>query len=71
MSMISHMRHVTPDELKRLQANPKSVREFLHGKALAMHRAEFRIQHGRCAGTSHKEDADGRTSLVLLYTLST
>jgi hypothetical protein len=32
VSMIGHLRAVTTDELKNLQQNPGSIKEFLHGK---------------------------------------
>lgn len=35
MSMIGHLRVVTPTQLRSLQKNPSSVKEVLHGKVIA------------------------------------
>jgi Domain of unknown function (DUF1877) len=35
MSMIGHIRQITPDELRKMQRNPASVRKLLHGKVRA------------------------------------
>ena len=35
MGMIGHLRQVTPDELMKIQSNPASVPDFLHGEILA------------------------------------
>jgi hypothetical protein len=35
MSMIGHLRQVTPADLKQFQAAPDSIRQFIHGKLLA------------------------------------
>jgi hypothetical protein len=35
VSMIGHLRAITPTELKNLQAKPNTTREFLHGRMIA------------------------------------
>lgn len=57
MSMIGHVRQITPEQLQRLQRNPRSVKQFLHGKVLAdasnVSAALARVQQlGRQARTS-------------------
>src|SRR5271163_2074263 len=35
MSMIGHLRAITPAQLRSLQENPRTVKELLHGKLIA------------------------------------
>ena len=64
MSMIGHLRAVTPGELKELQRNPSSVKQFLHGQTIAnsgnVAAALFRIQEmakqAMAAGASKNDE---------------
>jgi len=64
MSMIGHLRAVTPTELKNLKKEPGSVSEFLHGKLIAnsgnLKNALFAVQEmamqAMAAGTSKNDE---------------
>jgi hypothetical protein len=67
VSMIGHLRAVTTDELKNLQQNPGSIKEFLHGKqsgnsgspkAALLRVQEIAMQAKAAANTADPKDSE-------------
>ncbi len=65
--MIGHLRAVTTDELKNLQQNPSSIKEFLHGKqngdsgiakAALLRVQEIAMQAKAAANTADPKDSE-------------
>ncbi len=77
MSMIGHVRQITPDQLQRLQADPASVKHFLHGEVLAkagnVRTALARVQElgreARASGAMNNPKEREKTRLQILQEL--
>ncbi len=77
MSMIGHIRRITPEQLRELQASPELVREFLQGKVLANVdnvRAALVLvqqlgQQARVSGTANDPAEREKTRLKILQEL--